>query len=943
MKLRFLFASMLAACTAMLNAQEMPAEAMQPLPIDPQTTMGTLPNALTYYVRHNEHPKGQANFYIAQKVGSVLEEDNQRGLAHFLEHMCFNGTKNFPGNGIIRYLESIGVKFGQQLNAYTSIDETVYNINNVPTANTATIDSVLLILHDWSNALTLDPKEIDKERGVIHEEWRMRSSASMRIFERQLPRVMSNSRPGNRLPIGTMEVVDNFPYQTLRDYYEKWYRPDQQAIIVVGDLDVNETVERIKNLFSPIQMPANAAKREYFSVPDNNEPIIATDKDKEQAMPVIMVYNKHEELMPEQYKNTLPYLITRYAVDMGTSMLNNRLNELTQDPSCPFMQAGVDDGDFILSKVTKAFETVVVPKEGKTDEAMQLVMSEVYRAAKYGFTGSEYGRVRTEFLSKVESIYNNRDKRDNDSYIQECVRHFIEKEPMPGIETEYQLYQAVAPQIPVEAVNEIMQKLISQTDTNLVVLCMNPEKEGYVQPTEEQLLANIHTAQKNDLGAYVDNVKNEPLIAQLPAKGCIVKEVAGKLGTTVLTLSNGVKVIYKQTDFKDNEVKMRAFSDGGSGRYSQDEKYNLALLDGVIGASGLGNFTQVELGKAMAGVQASVNFSIDARSEGLTGQAVPKDLRSLFELTYLRFQEPLRDDKAVNSMLGQLKEQLRNADINPMKEFSDSLQLNIYAHNPRLVILKEEDVDKASYDEILDIYKDRFADASDFTFVFVGNFDVDSLKAYSEQYLATLPTVKRDDTPVNSRLYIQDGDVMCRFTKKQEQPKAQIFQLLHNDVAYTLKNDIVTDVLGQVLNMRLLETIREEMGAAYSANAAAGMQKQCDGKFISVVQIMIPVKPDLCDTSLVVIDQEIKNIANNGVEAKYLDKVKEYLLKTAKENQRDNNAWMTYICDLERNKVDGYTNLEKTIQSITSKDIQKAAKALIKSGNRVSIVMMPQE
>ncbi len=737
-------------CGTLATAQDL-EQMMQPLPLDAETRHGTLPNGLTYYIRHNERPRGQANFYLAQKVGSVLEEDDQRGLAHFLEHICFNGTTHFPGNDVIRYLESIGVKFGAQLNAYTSVDETVYNINNVPTAREATIDSCLLILHDWSHDLTLDPVEIDKERGVVHEEWRLGNSAIMRIYERQLPKLMSDSRPGNRLPIGTMEVVDNFPPEALRAYYERWYRPDQQAVIVVGDLDVERTEAKIRELFSPIEMPADPAERVYYGVPDNAEPIVVTDHDREQTLPIVLVFNKHADLVDTpQERNTLAYIIACYVRDMALDMLNERLEEMSLDPTVPYINAAVSDGDFILSKVTKALETFIAPKEGRLDEALTKVMQEVYRAAEHGFTATEYDRVRSDFLSEVEALYNNRLTTDTHSYIRECVENFLDNEPMPGIEAEYTLYNAIAPSIPVEAVNAVFAELVSRSDTNLVILSINPEKEDYTQPTEEELLVAVHKAQQTPLEAYEDKAKDEPLIPHLPEPGRIVAEEEGMYGSTVLTLSNGARVIYKQTDFKDNEIIMNAFSPGGSGRYGVEDKYTLAMESALVGASGLGDFTSTELQKALAGVQASVNPSIDARWEHLSGATVPKDLRTMFELTYLSFQPLHRDDKAAASVMEQMALVLRNQSLNPDKALRDSIQTTLYGDNPRLVLLREEDLDKVSYDRALEIYADRYADASDFTFAFVGNFDTDSLRAYTEQYIATLPTVERDDTPVDN-------------------------------------------------------------------------------------------------------------------------------------------------------------------------------------------------
>ncbi len=938
------FVLLLAILCGTLAAAQDPLEMMLPLPLDAETHYGELPNGLTYYIRHNERPQGQANFYIAQKVGSVLEEEDQRGLAHFLEHMCFNGTKNFPGNEVIRYLESIGVKFGAQLNAYTSVDETVYNINNVPTARESTVDSVLLILHDWSHDLTLDPEEIDKERGVIHEEWRLRSSATMRIYERHLPELMSNSRPGNRLPIGKMEVVDNFEPEALRSYYEKWYRPDLQAIIVVGDLDVDRTEQQIKELFSPIEPPADIATREYYGVPDNTEPIVVSDHDKEQTLPIVLVYNKHEDLMPTEMKNTKAYMMASYVRSMATDMLNERFQELSLDPEAPFIRAAIDDGDFFLSKVTKALETIVVPKEGRLEEAITKVMAEVYRAAEHGFTATEYDRVRAEFLSQVEALYNNRMTTETSSYIRECVENFIENEPMPGIEAEYAFYNAIAPSLPIDAVNMLFAQLVNPNDENLVILSINPEKDDYTQPTEEELLAAVHQAQQMHLEAYEDNAKNEPLIPVLPPKGEIVSEEEGAFGFTVLTLSNAAKVIYKRTDFEDNEIVMRAYSPGGSSRYGLEDKYTLAMESALIGASGLGEFTLTELQKALAGVQANVTASIGAREEHLMGSAVPKDLRTLFEIIYLNFQPLKRDDKAVASVMEQMALVLRNQSLDPMKAFSDSLQMTLYGgDNPRLVILKEEDLDKVSYDRALEIYADRFADASDFTFVFAGNFDVDSLRTFTEQYIATLPALHRDDSPIDNHFNIRDGVHENVFAKQQEQPKCTLSMIMHSNCDHTLRNSVAADMLGQVLNMRLLETIREDMGAAYSVGSNAGLTVKSDGSYDVTLRLTAPIKPETLDTCRKVIGRELSALAQNGADDKYISKVKEYLLKTYKERLRDNSAWTANIENYYLRNIDNITDYERTVQETTPEELSTLASKLLDSGNSITVIMTPEE
>ena len=527
---------------------------MPPIPVDTAVRMGKLPNGLTYYIRHNGYPEHRVNFYIAQRVGSIQEEESQRGLAHFLEHMAFNGSDNFKGNGLIEYLRSIGVEFGRDLNAYTSIAETVYNIDNVPSNSVSALDSCLLILKDWSNGLTLDAAEIDKERGVIENEWRLRSSATQRMMERNLEKLYPGSKYGRRMPIGTMEVIKNFKPEVLRQYYHKWYRPDNQAIIVVGDIDVNRTEAKIKELFGGIKLDPNAAKVVPEPVPDNNEPIIIVDKDKEQQVNVVQLMFKHDDV-PDSLKTSLAYMLQQYMVSLSTQMLNARLGEVAQNPDCPFVQAFVSDGDYIYAKTKDAFTVVCVPKPGKTDEAISAAMREVMRATKFGFTPTEFVRAKSEYMSQLEKIYTNRDKRESTVYCQLYTRNFIDNEPIPSIEDEYAIMQQVSPAIPVDAINEVMKQLVSVTDTNLVVLSFNTEKDGAVYPTAEGIKKAIDAVHSEQLTAWVDNVKNEPLIAQLPAKGTITGEKENKeLGYKELTLSNGARVLLKKTDFKDDEV-----------------------------------------------------------------------------------------------------------------------------------------------------------------------------------------------------------------------------------------------------------------------------------------------------------------------------------------------------------------------------------------------------
>lgn len=936
MKLRKLFMLCLLCCAASAMAQP----GIPTLPLDENVRVGRLDNGLTYYLRYNKYPEKQAEFYIAQKVGSIQEEEDQRGLAHFLEHMCFNGTEHFPGNELIRYLESVGVKFGENLNAYTSIEQTVYNISNVPATRESVLDSCLLILYDWSNALTLDNKEIDKERSVIHEEWRSRSNPTLRMYERALPRLYPDNRYGHRLPIGLMSVVDNFKYEALRAYYEKWYRPDLQAIIVVGDIDVDRMEEKIKKLFSPIRMPENAAVREYLPVADNPEPIVISEKDKEQTSSSVVIMQK-QEVFPDSLKNTPLYYYNQFLSSMALGIVNMRIHEKGLNPSAPFVNAGVDEGTYEVSKTKDAFSISIMPREGEWKAAIDTVVAEVMRAYKYGFTQTEFDRTRSEVISQMESIYQNRDKRQNSSFVSECVGHFLNNEPLVSLDTKYAFYTQMVPNIPLEEVNRYFRELAAPRDTNLVIMAMSPDKKGLAVPTEEQLLQWVHEARNIDLGAYVDNVKNEPLIPHLPTPGSIVKEAAGPFGSHFLVLSNGVRVYLKKTDYKDNEVRMQAYSPGGASRYGKEDNINLKVFDELISASGLGDFTRLELQKALAGKQASVKSSLLGRSERLRGASTPKDMRTMFELTYLSFQKPKRDDQTVESTLTAMRESMINQEAKPMSAFGDSLSATIYDHHPLAARLKHDMLDKVSYDRILEIYADRFADASDFTFIFCGNFEEDSIRPLIEQYIATLPVVKRKDKPADTKQYMHKGTLTNRFERKMETPQAMALQMWHGPSSPKLRDQVVTDMLGQVLDMRYTETIRESIGAAYSVGVNSGISYNSADKPRYAIQIFAPVKPELCDTAMAVMDEELEAIASRGVDTKYLDKVKEYLLKTADENQRSNTYWMGCIESMDRRKIDFDTDYKATVSSVTSADLQKLAKKVLKDRNRLRVIMLP--
>lgn len=910
------------------------AQQMPPIPTDPSVRIGKLDNGLTYYIRHNERPEKQAEFYIAQKVGSILEEDNQRGLAHFLEHMCFNGTKHFPGNSLREYLESIGVKFGVNLNAYTAVDETVYNISNVPVIRDGIIDSCLLILHDWADDLTLDPKEIDKERGVIHEEWRTSMGAQMRMFETTFPLIFSGSKYAHRLPIGTMEVIDNFPYQDLRDYYEKWYRPDQQGIIVVGDIDVDQIEEKIKKLFSLIKMPANAAERVYYPVSDNKEPIISIAKDKEQQVTQIYVYHKHEPV-PAEMKKTMGYLAYNYTTSMIESMLNTRLSELTQKANPPFIGAGVGDGEFILAKTKHAFTGVAVSKDDGIETALATLMREIERARRFGFTSTEYARAKADYLSALESAYNERSKMKNSQFVQQYVSNFINGEPIPSVEDEYNiLSQGIIPAITVEQINATLQGLVS--DSNVVVTLFCPDKPEMKLPTEADIKKVLDDVKAEKLEAYVDKVSNEPLMKEIPAGGKVVKTEQGAFGSTVLTLSNGVRVILKPTDFKADEIRMQGFSKGGSSLFDSKDSIQFNVLNQLVALGGLGNFSLTDLQKVLAGKMASISTSVNTLSETVKGGCSPKDLETMLQLTYLTFTAPRMDQPAFESYKSRMKSQLANMEADPSVALSDTISKEIYGNNPYALRIKAHMIDQIDYAKVIELYKNRFKDASDFTFILIGNIDQATALPLIEKYLGGLPSINRKEDFRNV-VEIRKGQSRNVFHKELQTEKATVFLFNSGECPYTLKNLIQMSMLSQLLTMKYTETVREEEGGSYGVGVSGNIGKY--PKEEATLQVYFDTDPEKRAEMTKLIDKGISEFIANGPDADNLKKVKEYMLKNFESNQKENGYWMNLLYSFYWENLDRAAGYKELVNNITGADLQAFAKAFFSQNNRIEVSM----
>lgn len=925
----YLFLFALVATVMGVSAQQMPN-----VPLDPAVKVGVLPNGLTYYIRHNEWPEKRCDFYIAQKVGSIQEEENQRGLAHFLEHMCFNGTTHFPGNALKQYLERIGVKFGENLNAYTSFDETVYNINNVNVETAGAIDSCLLILHDWSHDLLLEDKEIDKERGVINEEWRMRRSAMMRMQEAAFKDLFAGSRYADRMPIGTMDIVMNFPYEDLRSYYRRWYRPDLQGLVIVGDVNPDEIEQKIKDMFADIApAAADAAKREMIPVPDNDEPLVSIQKDKEQTVAYAILMFKHEAT-PRDFKNQIPYLMVKYLTGAVSGMFAERLHELSQKPDCPFMQASVDFDEYLVAKSKESVNASIVMKDGQYLQAIAAIYRELLRAKRGGFTEAEYERYKQEYLSQLDAQYEARDKVQNTRYVGEYVRHFLDNEPAPGIEWEHQNMKQVIPMLPLEAVNQTFPELIS--DKNRAIALFLPEKEDIQYPTKEEILKTLAEVDAEEIEVFKEEINNDPLVPELKSKAKVKSIKDDIFGSKMITLSNGIKIRVKQTDYSPNQISMKAVSWGGSSLYSNDE-YLCSGNAGMVSLGGWGTFTASQLNKKLSGIQASVTPMVSDRSESLTGSCVKKDLETMLQLTYLCFTAPHRDDDAYKSTMARLQDILKNQDLDPQTALSDSVASILYNNNVRAKRMRAEDIGKISYDRILEIYKERFANAADFDFYFVGDLNADSVAPLLEKYLGALPVSKKTekDKVIDRRL--TKGERTCIFEKEQDTPNATVNFVYHAPLKDNMRNDILVDMLEQAMSMLYTETVREDEGGAYGVPVSASLSEYPEE--IAVVQIQLPTAPDKLDRMMQIIYDGVEKICNEGPSEDYLQKIKEYMVRSHAENLKKNGYWMNQMVNLTRFNTDYVTGYDEAVQSITTADVKELAQKIFKSGNRLVVGM----
>lgn len=912
---------------------------MEPLPVDSAVRVGVLPNGLTYYIRHNETPKGQADFYIAQKVGSILEEDNQRGLAHFLEHMCFNGTENFPDKGIINWLESVGVKFGQNLNAYTGVDETVYNISSVPVARQSVQDSCLLILHDWSCALTLDPAEIDAERGVIHEEWRRSMAGQMRILEEQLPKVYQGDKYGYRLPIGTMEVVDNFPPQAIVDYYHTWYRPDQQGIIVVGDIDPDYIESKIVEIFSPIPMPENAKERYYVDVEDNEGTIYAIGKDPEMQNAIALMFFKTDQLLPREFRNTAAYFPVEYMKNVMQSMLNNRLDDLSNKPDAPFAQAGVYLDNFFLANTKDALMLQVVAKDGDLTSALAAAYREVQRALQGGFTQGEFERANADIRSRYQRLYDSRNNVENDTYSHEYVRAFIDNSPIPGIEYEKQMMDLLTQMMPLENINQLLPQVVQED--NRVVLMMLPDAEGFLFPDEATVAAAIAAVEAEELEPYKDEMRTDPLIPALPAAGKIVSEQhLDRWDATELTLSNGVKVIVKPTTFKDNEIRFSAIAKGGYSTLGDEYASSLIFLPYAMSNSGLGDYSNSDLKKYLQGKEASVSVSIDDYDRSVSGHSTVSDLPTLMELIYATFTEFNFKADEFAAIQNMMKGVLANQESTPQFAFGNLAMKTLYQAPSRRQITTAA-IDAATLEQTDYIVDTMLSDAGDFTFIFVGNIDLNTFKPLVEQYIATLPSgTSNIEYAVNPSFEPQLSGKTTIEKMSMATPQTWAIYVIGAQENYDHQKKVMTSMLGQILSKRLLNKVREEMGATYSIHAGGDISRT--GNTNVALQIPFPMKPEMQAEVMDAI-QTIFNEMGMNITDEELNPVKEFMVKQATESLEENSDWLSAMVGYQLNEVDTFNGRADVVNAITIADLMNYWNEILGQGRTAIILLEPEQ
>lgn len=907
----------------------------QKIPVDSNILIGQFENGLKYYIRENKKPENRAELRLVVKAGSILEDDDQVGLAHFLEHMAFNGTKNFAKNDLVSYLQSIGVKFGADLNAYTSFDETVY-ILPIPTDDKKIMNASFQILEDWAHQMTLDPAEIDNERGVVIEEWRTGRGASQRIRDKTLPVLLKDSRYADRLPIGTLENLENFSHESLKRFYREWYRPDLMAVIAVGDFNKDEMEAKIRQHFSGLKNPENPRQRTNYAIPDHDSTLVIQASDPEATFSTISLYIKNDKEKEETLQDYYHSLLHVYY----SSLLNQRLEEVSQKPGAPFMYAGVNYGRLLGNKTS--FTAMAQIRENGHVEGLESLLEEVERVKRYGFTEAELERFKKDFLSYYERAYNERDKSPSRTYADEYIRNFLEDEPIPGIEFEFAFAQHHFPKITIEEINALSNRYFR--DDNRVIVAVAPEKEGSSLPDDEQLLDVLHRASEKHVSPYIDHLSGAELITELPEKGSIVSEKSiQEIGVTELILSNGATVILKPTDFKNDEILMTAWSQGGTSLYSDEDYQSASNADAIVNECGVGNFSPTDLQKLLAGKTANVRPFIASLSEGLNGNCAPKDTETMFQLLYMYFTTPNESRDLFEAYLEKSREMYKNLLSNPNYYFYNESARVLSQNHPRGGMFPTEaDWDKIDFHRALEIYRERFGNATDFTFLFVGNFNVDSIRPMLTQYIASLPSSATKETWKDLGIRPPKG-VVKKDIFKGTDPKSSVNIQFHGLFIYDRTTNQLLRSLTDALNILLIEKIREEQGGVYGINAKYSANKEPFENYS--LSITFPCKPENTDTLTNIAFDMIRKIQNEGLDDGTLEKALETQRREMEVKIKQNGYWMSalksyYYFGYDPKEIPTYLD---RINAVTKADIQQTAKKYFDFSNYVYLRLLPEK
>ena len=908
-----------------------------PLPVDPKVRIGKLDNGMMYYIRQNKKPEKRVELRLVVNTGSVMETDIQQGLAHFCEHMCFNGTTHFPKNELVNYLQKIGVRFGADINAYTSFDETVYMLQ-IPTDKEGMLESGYQVLEDWAHNVSFTDKDIDDERGVITEEWRLGLGAQDRMMKKFFPIIFKDSRYADRVPIGKIDIIKNFKHETIREFYKDWYRPDLQAIVIVGDVNLDSAEARIKIHFNGIKNPANEKERTSYKLVDNKEPLIAITTDKEATENSVALFYKH----PHTVKKTLGDFKEYLMEQLYNGMLNARLNELTQKPDAPFIGANTSYGRF-LSRSSDAYSSEVSAKENMIDKALLVVLQENERVKAFGFLKTEFDRQKEEMLSNFEKAAKEADKSESANFCSEYVDNFLSKEPIPGVKNELKYLKKLLPEIKLEDINALAKKWI--TVDNMALVLMAPEKEGVKVPTKEDILNVIKNSKTTKLEPYVDSFKDEPLLTETLKGSKVVSTKENKeVGFTELTLANGIQVILKPTDFKNDEILVSAYSPGGVSLYPDKDYISAKFASTIIDQSGIGNFDNIQLEKKLKGKIVQVSPSISEIEEGISGSSTPNDFETLLQMTYLYFKSPRKDTSAFNTFISQTKNQLKFVKANPQYTFYDTLYKVAYPNATRMILIPtQEQLDKVNLNLLYDIYKDRFADASDFKFFFVGNFAIDTLIPMIEKYIGSLPVTNRKETwkDVSPKFATGIKDIEVR---KGTDPQSMVGILMSGDMDYNDKNFMGVRILNEVLEIKLIEVIREEMSGVYSPQAQISISKYPKADYD--LMVMFGCGPKNADKLTKAVFKIMKNIMKNGPTQVDLDKAKETIIRERETNLKKNHYWLSKIQQsyFLGEDINQMMSFETRLKAMTLEDIKTLAnKVFTFKDHYVRVVLVPEK